>query len=394
MKEGRIIIAGGIGVFKLSATETVYGVTLAEVIAQVSALPQDIKVLWIDIEGPGGLKEEGDKIVAWLNTLKKRMEVNTNQIGPIGSVTTKIFLVGQRRVALEDGTDNWFIHNPWGRTEGDAKAHAVRLEGLIDSENELVEYYVANTKLDEDALRPLMDSSASFNGTEAEAFGFATEVRTALNIAAYNTMANEKNPILAKLDELIAGLKGGKPDSSKVLALSLVLSDGNRIAIPGAEDETQLEGQLAYTSDNLGNPTQVNFLPGEHLLRDGRKLVIDDKGKIEKVVAAVAVDPALQVYELRIKELETLIKAKPPEGALTKADLDDAILALRKEIKTTHTPEKDVNKKQVGSKLDPAKSKEWDETLKNGEHLAMRRDDPDRWADLFFNKFGKEPESI
>lgn len=395
------MIAGPIGKIVLGKDEVINGIMLADVIGWVSKLPGDTTVLWIDMTGPGGVKQEGDRICAYLESLKDRMEVNTNQVGPIGSVMTKLFLRGTKRVALDDGTKNWFIHNPWNRHEGDAKAHLRNVESLLVSEDELVQEYASYTKLEEKDLRPLMDSSASFDGLQAVAFGFATESTQALNIAAYINMKDGKT-LTDKLNELIDKLKsGGKaPDSSKALALKLQLSDGCYLSVPDAADETQLDNQMVFTADNLGNPTSVHPIPGEHTLRSGKKIVVDDKGKITTTISAVAVAPELQVYEAQIEELKKLVEehvAKPVsvEGMLTKKDLDEAILELKKGISTKHVPGKSSGH-AFGVPVGVTKEDvlEWDRSLAAGEHLEMRQTDPEKWSRLYFAKYKVLPENV
>lgn len=390
MKEGKISILGAIGTFQFE-DQVITGVMLADVMASVYRLPADVTDIVIEMEGPGGQKSEGDKICTYLEELAaKGINITTKQVGPIGSVMTKIFLRGSKRIALDDGTKNWFIHNPWKTTQGDAAAHVATAEQLLVAEEELVADYVSRTKLDAESVKPLMSNQTSFSGQDAVAFGFATEVSEALNIAAY-IMANEKT-MGQRLDELIALIKGGKPAESPVLALSLQLSDGDLVAIPDAATEADILNKTVFTADDNGNPTSVSPIDGEHGLRDGRRLVIKDK-KVVEIIPAKVIDPALQVYEMKIQELETLVKNHLSAGVLTKKEFEEGILALRAEIKTGHKPPVHAGKGFNGGKnADDALA--WDKSMADGTNLQIRRENPEMWTKLYVGKFGVEPATV
>lgn len=391
MKEGRIDILGPIGSFPFRGTE-VKGVMLADVMDKVLRQPADIDYLIIDMESLGGSKSEGAKIMTYIDDLKRKgIKIETNQIGPIGSVSTKIFLKGDVRTALDDGTNNWFIHNPWKSTEGDAQAHIQSAQVLLAAEEELLQDYAAATKLDVEQLKPLMDASAKFNGLQAVTFGFATRSTKALNIAAYISMEKTEKTMGQRLDELIATIKGKQPDSSKVLVLKL--STGTALAV-NATDDAKLEGLEIFEADAAGLATSVKPKDGDAILEDGRTLTILE-GKINAVIAKKAVASDNTLLEAKFDELANLVKKlQAPTAGLTKQDLDTAILALKAEIATGHKPAGSSGKNFQVPQTTQADILEWDRSYKAGEHMKMRQENPDQWAKLYYAKFGVMPSNI
>jgi len=387
-KEGRINIFGPIGTFMFRGVQ-VQGVMLADVMDKVLREPADIDYLIIDMESLGGSKDEGNKILSFMDDLKRKgITIETNQVGPIGSVSTKIFLKGDVRTALDDGTKNWFIHNPWRTTEGDATAHINSAVILAAAEEELAKEYVSQTKLTLEQVKPLMEASASFTGEQALTFGFATRINKALNIAAYITMEKNEKTIGQKIDDLIAAIKGGKaPDSSKVLAFKL--SDTASLVATATDDK--VEGLEIFEADAAGLATTVKPKDGTVPLQDGRQLVIAS-GKISKIIEKPAVD---SVLEAKFNELSDLVKAmQKPAAGLTKADLDSAILALKSEIETGHVPPARGGKNFQLPKTTEADVLEWDRSLKAGEHTEMRKNNPDQWSKLYFAKYKKLPTNV
>jgi ATP-dependent protease ClpP protease subunit len=348
MSKQRIAILGPIGSFKIGQTQYT-GVSLKDVTVMVAKLPSDTSELWIDVAGPGGHKETGDMIYNYLDSLKSRMKVHTNQVGDIGSIDTKIFLVGEQRVALEGINPetmqpyDFFVHNPWNTgVTGDADTLALALEQARAEEEDLISFYVNRVAIDREAIQPLMKLQTGFDAKEALAMKFATSTRLALNTAAY--MEKEKS-LGERLDSLIAMteklLSGKKP----ALAMVLELDNGTKISA-NTDDAAKLEKAMVVTVDAAGVPTSTPVADGSYKLKDGSKSLVVKGGMVEKVesVAAPAAPTADAVMAAKIEKLEKFIadQSKSEEekkmGELIDAKIKLGIEEFKATLKSTHRP--------------------------------------------------------
>jgi ATP-dependent Clp protease, protease subunit len=389
MKQHNIYIVGPIGNFGIDGHEF-KGVSLLSVVAQVAAAPEGTREIVVNIETPGGRKDVGDAIYNYLISLWGQYDVTMKQTGPIGSIGTKIWFGGKKRLALK-GEKMWFIHNPWvANTSGNADALEAEAKELRASEEDLQNFYMSQTGLTKEALSPLMKAETEFSSDEAVSLKFATDVYMAHKIAAYKMTTNKKeNDAVSLLDRLLNVLKGNK------LALVVELEGGKKLNAE-TEDASKLEGVAVSSVDDAGNPSQEPVKDGEMKLKDGRKITVA-AGKITKVEAATTAPAAApagegqQAMAGQLTELLNLMKAQKP--GMTKEDVEKivketlaaSLTEIKNGIKTSHTP-------PSGQSSTSAEDvKEWDRSFKAGEHMAMRKNDPEKYKRLYLAKYGKVP---
>ena len=338
----------------------VRGVELIDVIQQVAKLPEDTKILQVNIKGPGGRVDVGDAIYDYLESLKKKYTVNTVQVGDLGSISTKIWGVGQDR--KRDPQFGFIIHNPWNNPgPGDSKYQAAQLESLLLAEEALRKFYMKLTGLTSEALEPLMDVETDLTAQQCIDLKFATSL-TLIPVMA----SVKKDDKKLSFDERIAAVRAaitGKKEKAEVKALDLPLADG-RVLVSDAADMSALEGSM-LTID--GAPAPVF----EYQLADGSVVSVTEEGKAGKYTPKVE-DKAPETNARFAKIEENLGKltdlftdfitsSKEQVSAAVKAveeksekELTAKIMALKSEIGTTHLPKpgavvyaKQVDKEQT-----------------------------------------------
>lgn len=270
--------------------QMIKGTELVDVIAQVAKFP-DSKNLLVHCAGPGGDVNSGNQIHDYLEGLKAEgYTVDTTTDGDIGSILTKIYLVGQNRT-ITDG-HKFYVHAPWvPHMEGNAGQIIQGLESLIADEQKLRDFYKQKTGISDAGLKGLMDGSST-DGTfitaeQAVTLKFAT-AKSPSRIKAYaqiqTNMAKENQTLGQKLDAIIA-LVSGKPAAK---AMDLDAANGQKISV-STEDPNALVGTDATITAPDGSVTPAP--DGETPLADGRILVVAG-GKVTEVKPAPAAPAA------------------------------------------------------------------------------------------------------
>lgn len=349
MSRQLIPIIGPIGQFKVG-DKLVNGVTLVNVVSRIAALPQDTTEIQIDISSPGGVKEVGDNIYNFLLSLKPNVKLIMNQVGNVGSIATKIWFAGDERIALRginpetNKPFEFFVHNPWMQVTGDAAAVKLALKEIEPQEEELKAFYVNQTGIPIEGIAPLMAAQTGFDADQALQLKFATGVRDALNIAAYQINENENT---MKIDEKEKTRLGGVLDEIKaylfkkepVKADATVQGTGTApvVAAP-ADPKTALVGK-SVTVDGQPAPDFVYTVVGGVVT------------KVEDVETEAAEDSGLPApLAASLSEIEKFLKnqkaAEPDEAkikALVDAEVKVQVEAFKSTFKVDHKPaHKDV----------------------------------------------------
>jgi ATP-dependent protease ClpP protease subunit len=376
-----IMIAGPIGKFKFQGQE-VKGIELKDVIAQVTRLDDDVEELWVQYDSIGGVRKVGKSIYNYLMSLKPRYKIVSEQLGMVASTATEPWFAGDRRIATRG--EKFAIHNPWlGNVTGDGDDLIEAGTEAKKQEAEMAAFYVDNTGITEAGIRPLMKEETTFGDELAVDLGFATELQEAHKIAAYMKKQNED-----KLNAVLAAIKGFFLGDA-VLNMVADLADGKKIAF-ATEDLSKLEGVAATTVDDAGNPTTTAPLDGVYPLKDGRKVTIA-AGKVASVEGTPAAPPAdvADVAEgalaLQLDAVLAAVKSQKDLKAELMAALKAEMIALRTEIKGNHIPA------QYEATKEAELIAEWERSFKANEHLAMRRDNPEKFKALFFARYKKLP---
>lgn len=363
--ENKIFITGQIGSSIDENGNLIKGVDLLDVITQVQDYGPDNKDLTVVIKSPGGYVEVGDAIYNYLESLKaKGYKIKTVGDTLVGSIATKIFLVGDERELLE-GTE-FFIHNPAVNPGlSDANKLAAFAEKVAQVEDNLRKFYAEKTGTDEDVLKPLMDVETSMTPNQAMSLGFATVITEDFQILAKVKM-NVVNEILKKA-KAMAGIKAMQ---------ELKLADGTVVSVD-AEPGT----------DPVGAP--ISAPDGEHVLEGGKILVVVD-GKVAEIKEpAPAQEPAANEMDQLKKDVKALTEAVQMilEGSTLsekkyEEKLQNEISALKSQITTGHRPATKKVEKNFVAKKD----------IKIEDIQAARASgNVELFKELYFAKYGVEP---
>lgn len=373
--ENKIFITGQIGSSLDENGNVIKGVDLLDVITQVQDYGPENRDLTVVIKSPGGYVEVGDAIYNYLEGLKsKGYKIKTVGDTLVGSIATKIFLVGEERELLE-GTE-FFIHNPAVNPGlSDANKLAAFAERVAQVEDNLRKFYAEKTGTDEDVLKPLMDVETSMTPNQAMSLGFATII-------------TEDFKILAKVKMNLKDLvKNVKAFASIKAMVELQLADGKKVVI---EAEPGQEVGASVTVE--GAPAPV----GEHTLSDGKILVVTEAGKVAQIKEAAAPSEDEDEVSKMKKDIQMLTEAvQTLKGAQAKAQvetteaitksLQEEITALKAEIKTGHRPSTKT--------LDPLKAVKNDPTITTQELVALRSSgNIELYKEKYFKKYGVQVE--
>jgi ATP-dependent protease ClpP protease subunit len=390
MEEGLIMFVGPIGDFELSNGEKIKGIQLLDIVTKVMSFPETVKTIRIQYDTPGGRKDVGKNIYNYLLSLKPKYRIISEQIGMVGSIGTMPWFAGDDRIATRG--EDFLIHNPWvPQFSGDADGAEELATSLRQTESELKAFYMERTGITDEGISPLMKAETKFRDEKAVEMKFATHLQEAHKIAAYM-----KTETQSKFMSFLNAMESFF--SRKELNMVVELEGGAKIAF-ATEDASKLEGVPAFTVDEAGNPSQVPAPDGDYKMTDG-KVVTVAGGVVTKVVdaAAPAAPPAPPAPPVAFDELAFVgkfdsILLAMREDAKERAKLEDRIVAkvneeltkLRSEIGGTHIPG------TYKSENHTALVAEWERSYKANEHLAMRKNEPEKYKALYYAKFGKMP---
>lgn len=277
--------------------------------------------LMVLIKSPGGNIAEGDRIFDFFKGLKSQVKITTKSDGMVGSMATKIFLIGDNRVITEG--DEFFIHNPQGAPDkGDSNYIEAYLVEMKKVEKEMVDFYTLGTGSDKGAIRLLMDKETFLTSDQVMDMGFATEKMEKvkaepvmiLDIQKNKQTPNDKNPnTMTKIKEQLTGLFAdfkkelkaelgidnktdeqkakearlenlkkhfeNKTDAELEAMMDLKTADGEVITL----DADNEEGIVGSVASMMIEGEMAAATSGDHKLDDGRTLSVGDGGKVTAI---------------------------------------------------------------------------------------------------------------
>lgn len=393
MKLPPIVIAGPIGTFMYEGKE-IKGMELLDLVAQVNArIDESTKELEFEFSSPGGRDETGISMYNYLMSLKtKGIKLIGYQAGIIGSTATRPWLAMDERIALDDGTKNFFIHNPWlphGIAGGDANEMQRVTDVLRAKETASRNFYVEHTGVTEEGLKPLMDDQTGFDADTAIALKFATSKTKSYNLAAYIMKKEESKKALSLLEQLIAAFKTEKKD--EVLSMIIELEGGQKVSAPVEDPSKLVKDTPIMTVDAEGKETQVPVNDGDYVTKDGIKFTVTAGKLAADAVAKTEAEPpesseSDSAITAALAELLKVVKAQTPVTEVRMKELiQEEITAFKKTVKTTFTPPAASSENHAADVL------EWERSFKANEHGTMRKENPEKYIRLYYAKYGKVP---
>jgi len=183
------------------------GVTARGFVNQLNELPDNVQVIKVRINSPGGDVFGAINIANALRAERAKGRRIETVVDGIAASAASIILMAGEKITVSDNA-LVMIHNPFTMVAGNAeqmRRTADALDGLRDT---LVATYQWHSKLDAKAIKKLMDAETWMDADEAIALGFATHKAEGLRAAASLTPA------------MVAGLN--VPDAFKARLAALV----------------------------------------------------------------------------------------------------------------------------------------------------------------------------
>lgn len=156
-----------------------FGTTARSFMAQLEALPDSIQKIRVLINSPGGDVYSGITIANALRMqhAERGRVVETHVMGIAASSASLILMGGSRITAASNAIV--MIHDPWTRTQGNAKQHAQAIARLDSIRDAGIETYKWHSSLSKTALSDMMKEEAYLTAEEAKAHGFVHEITDA-----------------------------------------------------------------------------------------------------------------------------------------------------------------------------------------------------------------------
>ena len=208
----------------------------------------------IYIHSPGGDVYEG---VAIYNELKNSgKKIKTYGQGRVGSLATLIFLAADKGNRYMMPLTEFFIHNPWAFTVGDADELEKQSKDLKQIEDSIAKLYFNETGgvLTIDEIKQLMKEQSFISANDAVKYGFASELINSQMLVESSIMMNANKISKSQLDTKMKNLK---------TTVAKMLGIKNALAITTNEDGSyELDGTI-----EVGEAVTVDGEPapdGEH----------------------------------------------------------------------------------------------------------------------------------
>ena len=288
-------------------------------------IPADDNRIDVEIHSCGGDCTEGYAIYDALRASGK--EISCKVVGTCASMATVILLAApaERRTAYEHAS--LCIHNPYA--DGallKGKVTPERLESIaadLRAEKEkMLSLYVERTGQAREVLEAQMESDSWFTPGKAIELGFISSIVPA--ISAKKEVINQNSIVMGKtekevkvqsslLDRLLRKCGYAKIEDVPAVALTLTTSTGEELTVEREEGDIQ-----------VGDPASPD---GEHVLEDGRTVVVQDgviteirKPSSDEDVEALKA----QIEELKAENAELKKNAKTEDEISVLAEVEKA----------------------------------------------------------------------
>lgn len=279
----------------------------------------------VEIHSCGGDCTEGYAIYDALRASGK--EISCKVVGTCASMATVILLAApaERRTAYEHAS--LCIHNPYA--DGallKGKVTPERLESIASDlraeKEKMLSLYVERTGKPREVLEAQMESDSWFTPEKAIELGFISSIVPA--ISAKKEVINQNPIVMGKtekevkvqsslLDRLLRKCGYAKIEDVPVVALTLTTSTGEELTVEREEGDIQ-----------VGDPASPD---GEHVLEDGRTVVVQD-GVITEIREPSSDEDVealkAQVEELKAENAELKKNAKTEDEISVLAEVEKA----------------------------------------------------------------------
>lgn len=276
-------------------------ISFADIQGFMDWMPADDNLIDIELHSCGGNCVEGYAIYDALRASGK--EISCKAVGLCASMATVILLAAplERRSAYQHA--EFLIHSPFYQSSANIGELTIeKLEELKSSlqadKEKILAVYVERTGQTREVLEAQMNTDGWFNAEKAIELGFVSSIVPAASASAKEPIINnnpnsksmakeEKKVTVAQaLHMLGVALGVSKPES---VGMVITTSTGDELTVEREEGEIQ-----------VGDPASPD---GEHVLEDGRTVVVTD-GVITEIKEPSSSDDDVQALHDRVAELE------------------------------------------------------------------------------------------
>lgn len=307
------------------------GVSFPGVMDFIKGIPADDNEINIHLHCPGGEVREGWAIVDSLRATGKRISAVIE--GECASMASVVLLAASERKGAQHAT--LLIHDPFipGYCLPDMTADdlAKYKDELSKERERILDFYVERTGTDRDTLDAQMKAGTEMDMERARELGFIQEIMPPLSARKNHYTKSikdmEKKSLFKKITDAIALALGV---DQPILNYELKTADGGSITIDKPDGEDPAVGDSASPD-------------GEHLMPDGRTIVIAD-GKITEIREPNDdpdndPDEEKEALKARVAELEKQLADSKAEAQSEVTDLHKEIDSLKAKAKTTEEME-------------------------------------------------------
>jgi ATP-dependent Clp protease protease subunit len=350
---GKISIKGHIGPSYVDEQGVFHkGVVLLDIIDQVMSQPTSTS-FEVEVDSPGGFVDIGNDMYNYLVDVNKTRPVTTIQKGLVGSIATKIFLSGSKRL-VDDRFEFW-IHNPFKeKVTGDADQLRAEADSTERTEKDIRKFYGTFSPMGDVAIDALMKQETGLTADQCIKYGFATGKVQApvFNIIKQTNMSTAPKKDDKSLKDQILALLGVEVKDTKKKGVApkaaIPVNDKQNLMVNLAEDSGKFwvdanelaVGVAAFMVDDAGEPTAEPVADGVYPAENGQMVTITG-GKVSELTPAEEEEEEEEVVtEEAIKEAVNAAVAK------VKAELEEKyksdIMAIKKDVKLGVAPKKAV----------------------------------------------------
>lgn len=295
----------------------------------------------IELHSCGGDCTEGYAIYDALRASGK--EISCKVVGRCASMATIILLAAplERRTAYQHS--ELLIHAPFFSKAPSGTLTVAKMESMISTLNadkeKMLGVYMERTGKGREELEAQMATDDWFSPERAIELGFISSIVPATSAKVDNNinrnskgMAKEKETTVSQslIDRLLKKCGYAKIEDVPVVAMTITTSTGDELNVEREDGEIQ-----------VGDPASPD---GEHVLEDGRTVIVQD-GLITEIKEPASDDEDVDALKARIDELEAENKelkenAKSEEDAKVLAAVQKAggIEKLTKAAASKYTP--------------------------------------------------------
>ena len=278
----------------------------------------------LHIHSVGGSVFEGWAMYHLFQSSGKK--INTIVNGLAASMGTVFPFLGENRTITKGSQQ--MIHNPWSLAMGDADDMEKLAKELREIENEMIDFYHANTGYDKDLLKAEMKEETFFGADVSKAKNFSTEVvdynedqavkaQAKIDLAKKYYSENKKEENGTASDFLALMKQINKKDMNKLD--EILMRVGIKKEEEVKEEAPQFDAQAKIAEQEEVIKSQVEKLEAiEAKLEqsiDVMALVLDKAEKAEKEAEELKAD-----YAKKIETVEAFAKANGTEVELPKEE--------------------------------------------------------------------------